>query len=188
MQHHDHHLKHSIIYLTGFMGSGKSTIGPILANTLGYEFVDLDAVLEQREKMKVAEIFKVRGEARFREMERELVHQLGTRERLVVALGGGTIVHQSTLEEVCRKGLLIYLQSSPASIYQRVKSKKNRPLLLQPDGSLMEGEQLVRHIETLLSRRSPFYEQAHITVSIDNRLVGQTVDAIVKELRGYVKF
>ena len=184
----EHHSKHSIIFLTGFMGSGKSTVGPILANTLGFEFIDLDAVLERQEKMKITDIFKNFGEARFREMERVAVHELGAGRRLVAALGGGTVVHQPTLEEIVRRGVLVYLQSTPPFICQRLRSKTNRPMLLQPDGSLMDSEQLLRHIEMLLAKRAPFYEQAHITVCIDNQRVGQTVDIIVKELRGYVDF
>ena len=185
---HEHHSKHSVIFLTGFMGSGKSTVGPILANTLGFEFIDLDAVLERQEKMKITDIFKNFGEARFREMERVAVHELGAGRRLVAALGGGTVVHQPTLDEIVRSGVLVYLQSTPPFIYQRLRSKTNRPMLLQSDGSTMDNEQLLRHIETLLAKRAPFYEQAHITVSIDNRRVGQTVDTIVRELRGHVDF
>jgi shikimate kinase len=185
---HEHHGKNSIIFLTGFMGSGKSTVGPILANTLGFEFMDLDAVLEHQEKMKITDIFKNFGEARFREMERAAVHEFGAGRRLVVALGGGTVVHQPTLDEILRKGVLVYLQSTPSSIFQRLRTKTNRPMLLQPDGSPMSGDQLLGHIETLLSKRIPFYEQAQITICIDNRRVGQTVDTIVKELRGHVNF
>ena len=170
------------------MGSGKSTVGPILANTLGFEFIDLDAVLEKQENMKITEIFKKFGEARFREMERTAVREFGIGRRLVVALGGGTPVHEPTLDEILHRGVLVYLQSTPPFIYQRLRSKTNRPMLLQSDGSLMDGEQLQSHIETLLAKRAPFYEQAHITVCIDNRRVGQTVDTIVKELRGHVDF
>lgn len=170
------------------MGSGKSTVGPILANTLGFEFIDLDAVLEQQENMKITEIFKKFGEARFREMERVTVREFGIGRRLVVALGGGTPVHQPTLDEILRRGVLVYLQSTPPFIYQRLRTKTNRPMLLQPDGSTMGEEQLLGHIEMLLAKRTPFYEQAQITISIDGRRVGQTVDTIVKELRGHVDF
>ncbi len=176
--------KKSIVFLAGFMGSGKSTIGPILANTLGYEFVDLDSLIEQREKEKIGKIFSDKGENYFRFVERSLVAELSHRQRMVVSLGGGTIVHQPTLDVVKQCGILIYLKADSEQIYRRLRPKGDRPLLRTPEGVLMDDEQLKVRIGELLAQRSVYYEQAHVIMQTDDKKIGMTIDTIVHKLRG----
>ncbi len=176
--------KKAIVFLAGFMGSGKSTIGPILANTLGYEFVDLDTLIEQREHEKIGKIFSDKGENYFRSVERALVTELSQRPRIVVSLGGGTIVHQPTLDVVKQQGILIYLKADAEQIYRRLRPKGDRPLLRTPEGVLMDDEQLKTRINELLSQRSAFYEQAHIIMHTDDKKIGLTIDTLVHKLRG----
>ena len=98
--------KRFIIFLTGFMGSGKSTIGPILANTIGYSFVDLDLFIEQKEKRKIGDIFKEEGEKAFRKMERTFLKEVAGTPRSVISLGGGTITDQDSLNLMKESGVL----------------------------------------------------------------------------------
>jgi shikimate kinase len=179
--------KHSIIFLTGFMGSGKSTIGPILANTVGYAFVDLDLLIEKRGGRKIGDIFKQDGEKKFRKMERTLLREIALAPRTVISLGGGTITDQTTLELVKESGVLIYLKADSEYIYKRLRTKSDRPMLRTPEGQLMDADQLQGRIEELLTQRKNYYEQAHIIIHTDDKKVGNTIDELVKRLRHYIE-
>ena len=93
--------KKSLIFLTGFMGSGKSTIGPILANTLGYDYLDVDKHIEQKAKKLVSEIFNSEGEQAFRAMEKNALRELTELNHCVISLGGGTIANEENCQLVC---------------------------------------------------------------------------------------
>jgi shikimate kinase len=179
--------KHSIIFLTGFMGSGKSTIGPILANTVGYSFVDLDLLIEKRGGRKIGDIFKQDGEKKFREMERTLLRETALAPRTVISLGGGTITDQTTLDLVKESGVLIYLKAESEYIYKRLRTKSDRPMLRTLEGQLMDADQLQGRIEELLTQRKNYYEQAHIIIHTDDKKVGNTIDELVKRLRHYIE-
>ena len=177
----------SVIYLTGFMGSGKSTIGPILANTIGYSFVDLDLLIEQREKRKIGNIFKEDGEDKFREMERTFLMEVSQSPRSVISLGGGTIIDQVSLDLVKKTGVLIYLKAEPEYIYKRLRTKSDRPMLRTPEGDLMDADQLQGRIEELLSKREGYYQQAHIVIHTDDKKIGNTIDELVRQLRHHIE-
>jgi len=175
-----------LIFLAGFMGSGKSTIGPILANTLGFDFVDIDKAIEERFGKSVVQIFAEDGETSFRMVEREILGGLVNRTECVVSLGGGTIANEENLELILHNGLIVYLHLSPEGIFNRVRHKMHRPLLRGEDGSMLPVDDLQEKIERLLKAREQFYQQAHIIISTDEKRVGITVDEIVKRLRGRV--
>src|SRR3970282_713969 len=99
-----------IIYLTGFMGSGKSTIGPILANTLGWDFYDLDRVIEKKTGKKIRQIFEQDGENFFRKIETETLKELSVNNKVIISLGGGTIVSDENIGILKNSGKLIYLK------------------------------------------------------------------------------
>lgn len=172
-----------LIYLTGFMGSGKTTIAPILANTLGYSFVDIDREIEAATGKKVSEIFSELGEEYFREVERSLLADLQHREGCVVSLGGGTIANDPNLKAVKDSGILIYLKVDPEQIFQRMKYKTDRPLLRPSAGVELTDQELRSRIENLLVKREPYYCQADFTITTTNQRVGVTVDEIVRRLR-----
>lgn len=174
--------KHRLIYLTGFMGSGKSTIAPILANTLGYANLDIDLEIERRAGKKISVIFSVDGEVAFRGIEQAVLRESTRMEPCVVALGGGTITYEGNLDIIKKSGILVYLKSDAEGIYQRVKNKKCRPLLQAADGSSLPEVALRERIEQLLALREPYYKQADVTVPIGNT-IGSTVDAIVRAIR-----
>jgi shikimate kinase len=111
------------IYLTGFMTSGKSTLGKILANVLGWNFYDLDKEIEIEEKKKVTEIFETDGEKYFREIESNKLKLLSKEERVIISLGGGTIISDENVKFITANGKLIYLRVTPEIIYTRIKKK-----------------------------------------------------------------
>jgi len=114
------------IYITGFMGSGKSTVGPLLADALGYEFVDLDAVIEEKEGRTIPELFTARGETEFRAIEQRELALLGTRERIVVATGGGALTNPATLSALRRAGVLLYLRVPAETLFERLRGVRGR--------------------------------------------------------------
>jgi shikimate kinase len=177
-----HHRKTTLIYLAGFMGSGKSTIGPILANTLGYTFADVDKVVEERVGKTVKEIFQENGERFFRDVERQVIEELSAREHCVVSLGGGSIVDERNFTVVKNSGILVYLQSSPEELLQRLKHKSDRPVLSDEEGRRLTPEQLRERVLQLYAEREPVYTKAHLKIPTDEKRVGLTVDEIVKKL------
>lgn len=178
--------KKSVIFLTGFMGSGKSTVGPILANTIGFKFVDLDAFIEQKTGKKIGEIFKTEGEQKFRSLERETLREMLGNTSTVISLGGGTVTNAETLDLVKRHGVMIYLHSDVDHIYQRLRTKSDRPMLRDDNGNLLDGDDLMKKIQGLLDTRKPYYEQADIVVTTDDKKIGHTIDDLAKKLSSYI--
>jgi len=170
------------IYLTGFMGSGKSTIGPILANTIGYEFVDLDRSIENAQGMTIVEIFRNRGQESFRDLERDELLRLSRRGRTVVSLGGGTLTSAESHRIVRQSGILVYLKIDAAELVGRLRHRDDRPLLSGPSGQRLSPEELRARIESLYRERAPVYESADLTVVVDRSRVGITVDRVVRAL------
>ena len=146
----------SRLILTGFMGAGKSTVGAILARDMGWKFIDLDDVIEANSRRTVAEIFRDYGEAEFRERERQAVLQLSGEEKIVLALGGGTVEDESTRSLLIHSpgNCLVFLHAELTDLLARCTvDGKTRPLLAAPDA--MEA----RH-----NQRLPHYQAAHLTV------------------------
>ena len=170
------------IFLTGFMASGKSTVGPILANTIGYSFVDLDREIERTTHKTVKQIFQEEGEQYFRSREQELLEELSRREGLVIALGGGTLTNAPVFELVRRSGILIYLKVPPEELFKRLHHKTDRPLLNDAEGNRLPESQLRERLMDLHARREPLYAQADIIVLADEKRLGLTVDHLVRML------
>jgi shikimate kinase len=144
------------IFLIGMMGAGKSTVGRMLAQSLGYEFIDADRELEARSGVRIATIFEVEGEDGFRLREAALLDELTQRGRVVLATGGGAILDPDTRERLRARGLVIYLKASVDEIYRRTRHDKSRPLL--------RTDNLRARIEELLAARETLYAQtAHLT-------------------------
>jgi shikimate kinase len=180
--------KKNLIYLAGFMGSGKSTIGPILANTLGYDFLDIDKIIEGKTTKRIVDIFAESGEEAFRSIERNTLKEISVRDRCVVSLGGGTIANVENFRLIRESGMIIYLQLSPEEILKRVHFKTDRPMLKDGQGEKLPEEKMRGRIQELLQRREEFYLQADIVVKTDQVKVGTTVDEIVHKLRGLIEF
>jgi shikimate kinase len=147
------------IYLVGFMGCGKSTVGRALAEELGWKFFDLDEEIERREKISIAEIFDQRGEAAFRQIEsaalRERVHQARMGRPQVVALGGGAFLSRENFEMVANNGVTVWLDCPLDRIRQRLNGQTHRPLA-------RDAEKL----ETLFEKRREGYARADYRVEV----------------------
>ncbi|MGQ9799085.1 MAG: shikimate kinase [Ignavibacterium sp.] len=175
-------MKKNLIFLTGFMASGKSTIGPILANTIGWDFLDLDKVIEEKTSKKIVDIFREEGEKFFRELETKTLTEIIVLNKYVISLGGGTIENEENLKMIISNGILVYLETSPEAAYKRLRFKRDRPALLF-DNHEPTKEEFINRINTILSRRLKYYNQADIKINTDDKPVGITVDQLVKILR-----
>lgn len=171
------------IYLTGFMTSGKSTIGPILANVLGLEFFDLDKEIEKEEKKSVVEIFETKGEQYFREAEFNMLKNVTLRDKIVISLGGGTITYIQNFNLLKENGKIIYLKVSPEILYKRLKNKIDRPLFRDLVLGDKSEDFFLERIKELLDKRKEFYEQADLIIETDLQPIGKTVDKVAKKIK-----
>ena len=166
------------LILTGFMGSGKSTIGRELARRLDRPFIDTDDQIEATEKMEISEIFATRGEDFFRIFEEKIVGDiLSSKKRAVISLGGGTLLSQKTTDLVLASGILIYIKSGPEEIWKRIRHSTRRPLLRQ-EGSVWKKRDYLQRMAKLMKQREDGYRQAHLCIDRD----GKEVDDIVEEI------
>jgi shikimate kinase len=159
------------IILTGFMGSGKSTVGPLLAARLGWSFIDADDAIEAEAGITIAEIFARNGEAAFREQERAVIARLAAAEALVLALGGGAIEHQATrnLLRTTLGTIFIHLEVTLATTLARCRGTEHiRPVLADQ-----------ANLESRYQRRLPLYREAHLSIPVDALTPDEVVDAIL---------
>ncbi len=173
-------MKKKIYYLTGFMAAGKSTIGPILANTLGWKFFDLDKEVEIQEGMKVVELFESKGENYFRNIETGLLKRLSEKDESIISLGGGAIASEVNFKVIKSTGKIIYLKSSPEMAYKRLRFKRDRPAFIFEGEEVPSKEEFLERINKLLNERKKYYEQADFIIDTDHQTVGRTVDLIAK--------
>jgi len=163
------------IFLIGYMGSGKSTVGKKLASQLGYDFADHDELIEKAVGKSVSEIFQEDGEERFREMEHHLLISLMTKDNVVISTGGGTPCHYNNMQLMNENGLTIYLKMSADTLVNRLRNAKTeRPILAGKS-----AEDLYNFIVTHLENREPFYSEAQYKV--------KAKDLDIKELAEFVK-
>ena len=173
-------MKKKIYYLTGFMAAGKSTIGPILANTLGWDFYDLDKEVEKQERLKVVEIFEQKGEEYFRASETAMLEKLSLDDEAIISLGGGAIASDVNFKIIKSSGKIIYLRSSPEMAYKRLRFKRDRPAFVFEGEEVPSKGEFLERINKLLDSRKRYYEQADFVVDTDDQTVGKTVDVIAK--------
>ena len=162
------------IYLIGFMGSGKSTIGRKLANHLHFDFVDLDRLIEIKAGMSIAEYFNAHGEEKFREFERDVLRQSVFPENTIIATGGGAPCYFNNMAWMNETGKTVYLSLEPKALANRLENAKvQRPLIKG-----LSGEELVNFIKLKLGSREPFYHEAQFIVS--------GTDLTAERLSGYL--
>lgn len=145
------------VVLIGFMGVGKSSTGRMLANMLGFKFIDMDKAIEKKYQMTISEMFEKHGEAYFREREKEMCREAAARKSVVIATGGGTIKDPENVAILKRTGRIICLSASVDSIVERTSGKGTRPLL----DAMKDRRQ---GIIELLAQRQPMYDQADYTL------------------------
>lgn len=163
------------IALIGFMGTGKSTVGRLVAEQLGFEFVDTDEFIEQQTGKRIADIFQQTGEAAFRELERKLLGEMTSWRRTVISTGGGLAAQPGNLEALKQSALVVCLWASPETIFERVRHQSHRPLLQTPDPQAK--------IRELLVQREPFYRQADLLIRSDQRAAKQVAQQIIHHFR-----
>ncbi len=153
-----------IIFLIGFMGSGKSTLGKRLAKKLQYEFIDMDHFIEEKNGMTVQEIFAKRGEPWFRDQEEQFLETVDITINLVVATGGGAPCHGRNMELMNKKGITVYLKLNPPVLANRlINARVIRPLVAG-----LNHEELLAYIETKIADREPYYSQAKCIIKGEN--------------------
>ncbi len=145
------------------MGAGKTTIGKALAKDLGLMFYDLDWYIESRMRKTVAQIFKERGEEGFREIERNMLHEVAEFENVVISCGGGTPCFFDNMEYMNQQGQTLYLQASPEVLAAHLRMGKSvRPLIAGKT-----DEELMAFIKESLEKRDPFYTKAKYILNVD---------------------
>jgi shikimate kinase len=164
------------IVLTGFMCTGKTSVGKLLAEKLGYQFVDTDDLIEQRVGMKISDIFAVYGEPYFRDVETEVVKEVAKKDKFVISTGGGVVLRKVNIDELRKNGIIVNLTAKPETIYNRLKNQPGvRPLLNKPDP--------MNEIIKLLSQREEYYKNCDLRIETDNF----TVEQIVQQILDYIK-
>ena len=169
------------IFLIGYMGAGKTTLGKAFARAMGLTFIDLDWYIEERFHKTIRELFTERGEDAFRDLERRMLHEVGEFEDVVISVGGGTPCFFDNVDYMNSVGETVFLDVDIRVLFRRLKiAKQQRPLL---DGK--SDEELMLFIQEALQKRLPFYTRAKHTFNgeklEDRRQIQQSVERL-KEL------
>ena len=169
------------IFLIGYMGAGKTTLGKAFARAMGLTFIDLDWYIEERFHKTIHELFTERGEDAFRDLERRMLHEVGDFEDVVISVGGGTPCFFDNVDYMNSVGETVFLDVDIRVLFRRLKiAKQQRPLL---DGK--SDEELMQFIQEALQNRLPFYTRAKHTFNgeklEDRRQIQQSVERL-KEL------
>ena len=164
------------IYLTGFMGTGKSMILNCLHEVCGFDKIEMDEQIVQEQGMSIPEIFEKKGEEYFRNLETELVRKISAMDNIVVSCGGGTVMRQCNVDEMKKNGTIVLLTAEPETVYERVKGSHNRPLL--------EKNMNPEYIKELMAARRPKYEAAaDFVIKTDKLTAGEICLEINKRLK-----
>ena len=174
------------VFLIGFSGSGKSTVGSLLAERLQARFLDTDRMVEREEGRSIAEIFRCEGESRFRRMEKSVIRRVLARSdaRQVVALGGGALRDPGLRRAVREAGTVVYLSCAVRELYRRLGSQQDRPLLqARPVSGQTERQARLARISALLKQRLPVYRQADIIYSTTTRSPQEAARELERRIR-----
>ena len=163
------------IVLVGFMGTGKTGVGKLLADKLSMSFVDMDDVIEKQEGKSISSIFAEDGEPYFRSLERKLVRELSQKSGLVIGTGGGVVLNHYNIKDFSRTGLVVCLTAKPEIILERVAEDTDRPLLA-------EGNKLEK-IKTMLDRRKQFYDAIPDRIDTTKLTINEIADKIIELYR-----
>lgn len=160
------------ITIIGMMGSGKTTIGKLLGQQLNIESADIDSIIETHSGKSISEIFSVNGEKYFRNIEKETIKKIFKSENKIISTGGGAFEDKDTRDLLLKNSTVIYLKSTPATIFERIKNNTQRPLL--------KNNMTAAKITEILDKRQSNYELAHLTIVTDNKKPNE----IIKEILG----
>ena len=165
------------IALMGFMGTGKTVVGEALAEKLGREFIELDALIEQKAGKTIPEIFQQDGEIAFRELEIEVTKEIAQEKYLVIACGGGLVLNKINIDRLREESRIVYLTASPKAILKRVSREEGQRPLLAVDNP-------TQTIRELLRFRKPFYQRAaNVTINTTKLDIDAVVEQIINKLK-----
>ncbi len=167
------------IVLIGYRTTGKTTVGRLIAQRLGWEFVDTDVLIEQQAKKSIAEIVAQEGWQGFRRREKEVIAEVSAKENMVIAVGGGAVINTENVKNLKQNGILIWLKANADTIAKRLlkdkKTASQRPSLT--------GKSVVEEIEEVLRERLPLYQQAaDIEVDTERYSPEEIASLIIKNL------
>lgn len=163
------------IFLIGFMGAGKSTVAAGLKSMTGKKLVEMDQRIVDEQGMSINDIFAKYGEDYFRDIESNLILDIGKEGNTIVSCGGGVVVRSQNRTYMKNGGLVIYLCATPLTIYERVKDGTDRPIL--------NGHMNVEYIGSLMEKRRALYEEAaDITIDVDGRTTQDICEEILKQI------
>jgi shikimate kinase len=163
------------IALIGFMGTGKTSVGRLVADLLHFDYIDTDEAIQSGTGRVIADIFKTDGEPAFRALEQKVVAELAGRAKTVIATGGGLPLNPANLQQLKAHSLVVCLWSSPEKIWERVRHQTHRPLLHDPDPQ--------KKIRELLAAREPFYKQADVLLNTELRSLREVALQVVHQFR-----
>ena len=159
------------IFLVGYMGSGKTRTGKLLARAMHYEFMDIDELFEQRYRISIQDFFRKYDEQLFRKLEHQLLSETILRDQVVYSMGGGTPCFYDNMDMLNRFGLTVYIRMPALALFRRLQeSKKKRPLLFK-----MASDDLLEHIQSQLSARELFYSKAALIINGINLDINELV-------------
>lgn len=165
------------------MGSGKTTLGRVLAKAMNFSFIDLDWYIEGRFHKTVGELFSERGESGFREIESRLLKEVGQINDTVIAAGGGTPCFNDNIDYMLRNGLVVYLKTSVPVLFDRLKqASSQRPLLRNKN-----DEELLSFLSETLEKRSPYYTKAHLVFDSDKLNSVKDIDLAANNLKALIQ-
>ena len=165
------------VALIGFMGTGKTVVGKVLAEKLNKEFVEMDSLIEQKAGKSIPDIFQQDGEIAFRELEIEVTKEISGRKNLIIACGGGIVLNKINIDRLRAESITVYLTASPGIILKRVLNEEGkRPLLNTPNKA--------SEIQQLLKFRKPFYDRA-ADIKIDTSRLD--IDSVAEQILGKLK-
>jgi shikimate kinase len=163
------------IALVGFMGTGKTSVGRLVAEQLRFHYLDTDEMIQSATGKTISEIFSALGEPAFRALEEKIVGELAGKSQSVISCGGGLTVAPHNLASLKTHALVVCLWASPAKIWERVKNQTHRPLLHDPDPQ--------NKIRELLAAREPFYKQADILLNTESRSLREVAQQVIHQFR-----
>lgn len=164
------------IVITGFMCTGKTSVGMSLAKRLNFEYIDTDEIIEQRLNMKISDIFSQYGELYFRDIETQVVKEVSQLDNKVISTGGGVVLRKENMDNLRKNGFIVNLTASPEVIYERLKTQPGiRPLLNKPNP--------FEEIKKLLSFREEYYKNCDIRINTDSLSVEEVVEEIIRNLK-----
>ena len=166
------------VVITGFMCTGKTSVGKKLAEKLNFDFLDTDDLIESKVGLKITEIFERYGEPYFRDIETQVVKEVSQKDKIVISTGGGVVLRKENMNNLRKNGVIVNLTAKPETIYERLNKQPGiRPLLNKPNP--------LEEIKRLLEFREEYYKNCDFRIPTDNLSVDEIVEEILNFLKTY---